>query len=68
MIPSFKSLALLALSTLSETATASPLYARASSKSNDTIVFTNSNGLQFSHMNGSLPNITIFATGTYRTI
>lgn len=26
-------------------------------------VFTNSNGLNFTQMNGSLPNVTIFATG-----
>ncbi|TVY39831.1 putative L-asparaginase [Lachnellula occidentalis] len=32
-------------------------------RATDSFVFTNSNGLNFTQMNGSLPNVTIFATG-----
>ncbi|KAF3765289.1 hypothetical protein M406DRAFT_60076 [Cryphonectria parasitica EP155] len=34
-----------------------------SSSTNETFVFTNQNGLNFTQMNMSLPNVTIFATG-----
>lgn len=42
---------------------ASPiLHARQSNETNP-FVFTNSNGLNFTQMNASLPNVAIFATG-----
>jgi L-asparaginase len=58
-----RALALAALATISQ---ASPLvYARDDSPTNVTYAFTNSNGLNFTQMNTTLPNVTIFATGTY---
>ncbi|PYH72091.1 asparaginase ahrA [Aspergillus vadensis CBS 113365] len=49
------------LSALATLASASPLlYARTT---NETFVFTNANGLNFTQMNTTLPNVTIFATG-----
>lgn len=54
----------LALSALVATGYASPLInSRASNTS-----YTNSNGLKFNHFNGSLPNITLLATGPYQPI
>ncbi|KAL3454732.1 Asparaginase/glutaminase [Aspergillus insuetus] len=56
-----RALALAALATISQ---ASPLvYARDDSPANITYAFTNSNGLNFTQMNTTLPNVTIFATG-----
>ncbi|KAL4776855.1 Asparaginase/glutaminase [Aspergillus nidulans var. acristatus] len=56
-----KALAAAALATLSQ---ASPvLYTREDTISNTTYAFTNSNGLNFTQMNTTLPNVTIFATG-----
>ncbi|KAL4982826.1 Asparaginase/glutaminase [Aspergillus falconensis] len=56
-----KALAVAALATLSQ---ASPvLYIRDVTNSNTTYAFTNSNGLSFTQMNTTLPNVTIFATG-----
>lgn len=56
-----KALAVAALATLSQ---ASPvLYTREDTTSNTTYAFTNSNGLNFTQMNTTLPNVTIFATG-----
>ncbi|KAL3461073.1 Asparaginase/glutaminase [Aspergillus heterothallicus] len=56
-----KTLALAALATISQ---ASPLiYPRDGSPSNITYAFTNPNGLNFTQMNTTLPNVTIFATG-----
>ncbi|KAL4802735.1 Asparaginase/glutaminase [Aspergillus unguis] len=60
-----KHLAVAALATLSH---ASPLVhsrdtSSSSSSSNITYVYTNPNGLQYTHMNTTLPNVTIFATG-----
>lgn len=55
------SLKTLALSVLTTTSFASPLiYSRATNTS-----YTNANGLSFNHFNGSLPNVTILATGMY---
>ena len=55
------SLHTLAVSALVATSYASPLiHSRASNTS-----YTNSNGLKFNHFNGSLPNITLLATGLY---
>ncbi|KAL3264749.1 hypothetical protein ABHI18_000454 [Aspergillus niger] len=49
------------LSALASLASASPLlYSRTT---NETFVFTNANGLNFTQMNTTLPNVTIFATG-----
>ncbi|GKZ72642.1 hypothetical protein AnigIFM50267_009019 [Aspergillus niger] len=49
------------LSALASLASASPLlYSRTA---NETFVFTNANGLNFTQMNTTLPNVTIFATG-----
>ncbi|KAH8804935.1 Asparaginase/glutaminase [Xylogone sp. PMI_703] len=42
------------------TTNAFPLFGR---EDTSPFVFTNSNGLNFTQMNGSLPNVTIFATG-----
>ncbi|KAL2821721.1 Asparaginase/glutaminase [Aspergillus cavernicola] len=54
-------LAVAALATISQ---ASPLLlSRDDSSSNITYAFTNPNGLNFTQMNPSLPNVTIFATG-----
>ncbi|GLB11770.1 hypothetical protein AtubIFM57258_008640 [Aspergillus tubingensis] len=48
-------------SALATLASASPLlYTRTT---NETFVFTNANGLNFTQMNTTLPNVTIFATG-----
>ncbi|KAL3493010.1 Asparaginase/glutaminase [Aspergillus germanicus] len=56
-----RALALAALATISQ---ASPLvYARDDSSANITYAFTNSNSLNFTQMNTTLPNVTIFATG-----
>ncbi|KAL6231854.1 hypothetical protein BDW75DRAFT_32045 [Aspergillus navahoensis] len=56
-----KALAVAALVTFSR---ASPVvYTRDDTSSNATYAFTNSNGLNFTQMNTTLPNITIFATG-----
>ncbi|RDW70791.1 asparaginase ahrA [Aspergillus mulundensis] len=56
-----KALAVAALATLSQ---ASPvLYPRDVTSSNITYAFTNTNGLNFTQMNTTLPNVTIFATG-----
>lgn len=53
------SLQTLAVSALVATSYASPLiHSRASNTS-----YTNSNGLKFNHFNGSLPNVTLLATG-----
>ncbi|RAL07136.1 asparaginase ahrA [Aspergillus homomorphus CBS 101889] len=54
-----KSVILSALATL---ASASPLL-RTRGSNTTTYVFTNSNGLNFTQMTTSLPNVTIFATG-----
>ncbi|GKZ37900.1 hypothetical protein AbraIFM66950_009732 [Aspergillus brasiliensis] len=49
------------VSALATLASASPLlYSR---DTNETFVFTNANGLNFTQMNTTLPNVTIFATG-----
>ncbi|BAE55831.1 Asparaginase/glutaminase [Aspergillus flavus] len=56
----FKVLALSALATISH---ASPLLYPRATDSNVTYVFTNPNGLNFTQMNTTLPNVTIFATG-----
>lgn len=49
------------VSALATIASASPLlYSR---DTNETFVFTNANGLNFTQMNTTLPNVTIFATG-----
>ncbi|EAW08432.1 asparaginase ahrA [Aspergillus clavatus NRRL 1] len=57
---SFKALSLAALAA---SGVASPvLYARAA-EPNGTYAFTNPNGLNFTQMNSSLPNVTILATG-----
>lgn len=58
----FKVLALSALATISH---ASPLLYPRATDSNVTYVFTNPNGLNFTQMNTTLPNVTIFATGTH---
>ncbi|PWY88892.1 L-asparaginase [Aspergillus sclerotioniger CBS 115572] len=51
----------LLLSALATLGSASPLlYPRGT---NETYVFTNANGLNFTQMNTTLPNVTIFATG-----
>lgn len=51
---------LLSISALAALASASPIvYPRDTSP----YVFTNSNGLNFTQMNATLPNITVFATG-----
>lgn len=51
------------LSALASLASASPLlYSRTT---NETFVFTNANGLNFTQMNTTLPNVTIFATGRW---
>ncbi|PYH88939.1 L-asparaginase [Aspergillus ellipticus CBS 707.79] len=50
----------LLVSALATLGAASPLYHRAA---NETFVFTNANGLNFTQMNTTLPNVTIFATG-----
>lgn len=56
-----RTFAVIALATISS---ASPLvYPRDDSSSNISYAFTNSNGLNFTQMNTSLPNVTIFATG-----
>ncbi|OJJ37876.1 hypothetical protein ASPWEDRAFT_59204 [Aspergillus wentii DTO 134E9] len=55
----FKSVLVSALATLSY---ASPLL-HLRSNNDTTFVFTNSNGLNFTQMNTTLPNVTIFATG-----
>ncbi|KAL2812065.1 Asparaginase/glutaminase [Aspergillus granulosus] len=56
-----RTLALAALATITQ---ASPLvYPRDDSPSNITYAFTNPNGLNFTQMNTTLPNVTIFATG-----
>ncbi|KAL4929281.1 asparaginase ahrA [Aspergillus undulatus] len=60
-----KHLAVAVLATISQ-ASASPLiFPRddSSSSSNSTYAFTNLNGLSFTQMNTTLPNVTIFATG-----
>ncbi|KAB8217312.1 Asparaginase/glutaminase [Aspergillus novoparasiticus] len=57
---SFKVLAVSALATISH---ASPLLYPRATDSNVTYVFTNPNGLNFTQMNTTLPNVTIFATG-----
>ncbi|KAB8212427.1 L-asparaginase type II [Aspergillus parasiticus SU-1] len=57
---SFKALAVSALATISH---ASPLLYPRATDSNVTYVFTNPNGLNFTQMNTTLPNVTIFATG-----
>lgn len=50
-------------SALATFASASPLlYTRTT---NETFVFTNANGLNFTQMNTTLPNVTIFATGRW---
>jgi L-asparaginase len=57
----FSSIKLLCL--LSAVGYASPVvYPRATSDANP-FVFTNYNGLNFTQMNVTLPNVTIFATG-----
>ncbi|GAB1191943.1 hypothetical protein APSETT444_001127 [Aspergillus pseudonomiae] len=56
----FKALAVSALATISH---ASPLLYPRATDSNITYVFTNPNGLNFTQMNTTLPNVTIFATG-----
>lgn len=57
----------LAVSALVAASQASPvLHPRAGSNSNATHAFTNSHGLNFTHMNTTLPNVTLFATGTGR--
>ncbi|OGM45569.1 L-asparaginase [Aspergillus bombycis] len=56
----FKALAVSALATISH---ASPLLYPRATDSNVTYVFTNPNGLNFTQMNTTLPNVTIFATG-----
>lgn len=53
----------LAVSALVAASQASPLYPRAGGNSNATYAFTNSNGLNFTQMNTTLPNVTLFATG-----
>lgn len=54
----------LAVAALATTSNASPLiFPRDDSSSNISYAFTNSNGLNFTQMNTSLPNVTIFATG-----
>ncbi|KAH8431853.1 asparaginase ahrA [Aspergillus melleus] len=54
----------LAVSALVAASQASPLlYTRAGSDSNATYAYTNSNGLNFTQMNTTLPNVTLFATG-----
>ncbi|KAI5291008.1 hypothetical protein KEM52_000287 [Ascosphaera acerosa] len=72
MVSSLRLAAVLALSLFSKDATAGPIFRRAPAEEGapkaipngtDAIVFTNTNGLGFMHMNASLPNITIFATG-----
>lgn len=56
-----RTFAVTALATISS---ASPLvYPRDNSSSNISYAFTNSNGLNFTQVNTSLPNVTIFATG-----
>lgn len=55
-------------SALAAVATALPtLFERATNATNTTnpFVFTNSFGLNFTQMNASLPNVTIFATGMH---
>lgn len=39
-----------------------PVHARQSPE-NNTVVYTNDNGLNFTHIDATLPNVTIFATG-----
>ncbi|KAE8419371.1 Asparaginase/glutaminase [Aspergillus pseudocaelatus] len=56
----FKALAVSALAAISH---ASPLLYPRATDSNITYVFTNPNGLNFTQMNTTLPNVTIFATG-----
>lgn len=61
MVLRLRSITVAALATISN---ASPLvYPRDGSSSNISYAFTNSNGLNFTQMNTSLPNVTIFATG-----
>ncbi|QSZ36746.1 hypothetical protein DSL72_006629 [Monilinia vaccinii-corymbosi] len=52
----------LSLSALAAFASASPV-ANPSDTNSNAFVFTNSNGLNFTQMNTTLPNITVFATG-----
>lgn len=49
---------------------ASPLHrnVRRQSPENSSIVYTNSNGLNSTHMNPSLPNVAIFATGMLSSV
>lgn len=55
----------LVLAALAGVSHASPVvYPRASSGSNITYAYSNPNGLNFKQMNTTLPNVTIFATGT----
>ncbi|KAL4915754.1 hypothetical protein BDW62DRAFT_119907 [Aspergillus aurantiobrunneus] len=57
-----RTLAVAALATISS---ANPLvYSRDGRGSNVTYAFTNPNGLNFTQMNTTLPNVSIFATGT----
>lgn len=56
-------LKVLAVSALAAVSNASPLLYPRAADSNVTYVFTNSNGLNFTQMNTTLPNVTIFATG-----
>ncbi|KAE8150309.1 Asparaginase/glutaminase [Aspergillus avenaceus] len=53
----------LAVSALAAVSYASPLLHPRAASSNVTYVFTNSNGLNFTQMKASLPNVTVFATG-----
>ncbi|KAE8161452.1 Asparaginase/glutaminase [Aspergillus tamarii] len=53
----------LAVSALAAICHASPLLYPRATDSNITYVFTNPNGLNFTQMNTTLPNVTIFATG-----
>jgi len=55
-------IALFTLAALAGIAYTSPVLHRRAT-SNDTTVFTNYNGLNFTQMNTTLPNVTIFATG-----
>ncbi|KAL4952234.1 Asparaginase/glutaminase [Aspergillus filifer] len=58
-----KHLAVAALATASQTAASPLMLTRDDSDSNTTYAFTNANGLNFTQMNTTLPNVTIFATG-----
>lgn len=51
------------LALLASVSHASPILQTRQTNETNPFVFTNSNGLNFTQMNSSLPNVAIFATG-----